>query len=290
MMNKLSLIIKLLRPKHYLKNIIIFLPILFSLNITKLNLFLQETVIFVSFCLIASAVYVFNDIFDLENDKKHPTKSTRPIASGEISKGLAVFLYILLIIISLLMALKLNLSSFTIVLAYLILNIFYTIKLKEIPLLDVMCIALGFIFRILAGCFAIGVPPSPLVILMTFFVSMFFTFSKRKMEIKLIQNKDELRNSIKNFDLDLVNQFVQMNAVLSIAFYFTYVIDEQTITRAGTEYLYLTVIPFTLLIFRILWLLNNTSSESPMSFFEKDIVIKLMFVFYLSTLGLVLAL
>ena len=174
------------------------------------------------------------------------------------------------------------------ILSYLILNIFYSLKLKQIVLIDVVCIALGFILRILIGCFAISVIPSPLVILLTFFASMFFTFSKRKLEIQQLKDASKCRASLKEMDENLANQFVIINAVLAIAFYFTYVLDIQTIQRAGSEFLYITVLPFTLIVFRLLFLLNKAKSDDPIIFFEKDITLKFLFTLYIIILFLIL--
>ena len=161
--------------------------------------------------------------------------------------------------------------------------------LKKIEIIDSFCIALGFILRLLLGCFAIGVLPSPLIILMTFFVSMFFTFSKRKLEKVLIKEDNQMRDSIKKMDIKTIEQFVLINAILSIAFYFTYVLDATTIERAHTSYLYLTAIPFSLLIYRLLYLGNiQTCTDDPIHFIEKDTITKWLCVFYFLVLLLVM--
>ena len=117
---------------------------------------------------------------------------------------------------------------------------------------------------------------------------MFFTFTKRKLELQFTQNV--CRDSIKNFNLDLLNQLILINAILSIAFYFTYVMDESTILKAGTQYLYLTVIPFTLIIFRLLFLINTMKIVDDPLHYLSDKAIKLLFVLYLLILFLTLVL
>lgn len=280
--------IKTLKFNHYIKNVIVIIPLLFSMNFTNPVLWLKCVVIFLAFCLISSAVYVMNDLIDIEKDRLHPIKCHRPIASGKISKKLAYSLMFLLICVSSVLALTLNIPCLIVILLYFILNIFYTLWLKQIALIDVACIALGFVLRIVAGCMAINVIPSALVILLTFFASMFFTFSKRKLELQL--TKDDRRESIKEFNIEIANQFILINAILSIAFYFTYVLDKTTIARAGSEYLYITVIPFTLIVFRLLLLVNISTSENddPIHFIEKDKPLKFIFWFYVLILILVL--
>lgn len=288
-MNKIFSILKLFKVNHYIKNIVVFIPLIFSYNFTNLKSIKLSISAFCCFCLIASAVYVFNDILDVEKDKKHPLKKNRPIASGAISVPFAWNLFFLISAISLLCSFLVNKFVFLTILIYLLLNIWYSIQLKFLPIIDVICIAFGFILRIIAGCGAILVVPSPLVILLTFFSSMFFTFSKRKLEYGLFLDKTNCRKSINEYNEALLNQFVTINAVLSIAFYFTYMLDNTTIQKAGTEYLYITTIPFTMIIFRLL--LNTytcTSTDDPANFIYKDKTLKILILTYFVILFAVL--
>ena len=283
----LSAILKLFKVNHYIKNIIVIVPLIFSLNFLKIDLWFDCFIIFLAFCFISSAVYIMNDLIDYKSDCKHPQKCNRPIASGKISKKLALFLFLTLILVSVCLSLYLNITCFACIISYFILNVFYSLYLKHIELIDVACIALGFVLRIISGGFAIEVEPSALVILLTFFTSMFFTFSKRKMELLLLG--DNRRKSIKKMSLETINQYIVINAVLSIAFYFTYVMDEATILRADTKYLYITVIPFTLIFFRLLYLNSLQSKvDDPIVYVEKDLTLKALFFVYLGVLLLVL--
>lgn len=288
-MNKLKSIIKLLKIKHYVKNIVVFIPLVFSLKFLEFNATLEAIIAFIAFDLIASAVYIFNDILDIENDKLHPVKKFRPIASGEISIPLAWILFVLFVIASFVVAFAVNKLVFLSIFLYLILNIWYSLQLKSLPIIDAVGIALGFILRILAGCSAILVVPSPLVILLTFFTSMFFTFSKRKLEYKLLDDKGLCRKSIKGYNETLLNQFVMTNAVLSIAFYITYMLDSTTIQRTGTEYLYITVIPFTIIIYRLLFkIYTATDNDDPAEFIYGDKTLKMLMFIYVVILFMVL--
>ncbi len=284
-------ILKTLKINHYVKNLIVFVPLIFSLNFLKVDLIVKSCIIFVAFCLISSCVYVMNDLVDIEKDRLHPEKCKRPIASGKISKKLAIVLFVLLLIFSVLCCCLLDRLCLLMVVSYFVLNVFYSLNFKNLAIIDVFCIALGFIFRVVAGCCAIKVLPSPLVILLTFFVSMFFTFTKRKLELELINNGEKCRKSLKSFDIQIANYFVLINAILSISFYFTYVLDETTIKRAESEFLYLTAIPFTLIVFRLLLLIFTTKEkDDPIHFIEKDSTIKALFLFYLVVLAGVLIL
>lgn len=275
-------IFKICKINHYIKNAIIFLPLIFSMNILNFKLYPKCILIFLGFCFISSAVYIMNDIIDIEYDKKHPVKCNRPIASGSISKKAAVIICILLFVMSFLTVHSLNSLCALMIGLYFLLNFFYSVSLKNIILVDAACIATGFIFRIVAGCFAISVLPSPLVILMTFFVSMFFTFIKRKLELEVVKNNILLRKSISDIDINTANKFILINAVLSIAFYITYSLDNNTILYVGSKYFYLTGIPFTLIIFRLLLLSDFLKdNDDPVIFLERDKTLLFFIIFYL---------
>lgn len=285
-MHNIKTFLKLIRIKHWVKNAVCFVPLIFSLNFTNPALSFKAAAVFFAFCLVSSAVYIFNDIFDIKEDRLSFEKSKRPVASGQISVIAACFTLALFLLAGLFVSAVINPLCLLISGLYIVLNIFYTVRLKNFEIIDAFCIALGFILRILAGCAAIAVLPSPLVILLTFFVSMFFTFSKRRLEfIKEDVNK---RKSARNFNIETLNQFVCANAALSVAFYFAYMLDPLAIERAGSEYLYITAIPFTLIIFRLLFLANTSSFSDPAEFLYRDKPVQILFLLYFITLFAVL--
>ena len=151
-------LIKLMKINHYIKNTICFVPLIFSLKFLETQSFIAEFLMFVSFCLISSSVYVLNDIFDAKADRLHQNKKFRPVASGKISIKTAILFMILLFTLSIFASLYINPLCTLIIVSYFILNIFYTLYFKHIEILDVVSIALGFVLRILAGCSAIMVP------------------------------------------------------------------------------------------------------------------------------------
>ena len=275
---------KAFRVKHYLKNIVVFIPLVFSLKFSDLKLTTLSIVAFVAFSLIASAVYVFNDIFDAEKDKIHPIKKNRPIASGEINVSLAWCVFVILALLSFVLALTINKYVFASVFAYLLLNLLYTYKLKTTPIVDVVCIAFGFILRVLAGCGAILVAPSLLVILLKFFTSLFFTFAKRKLEFALI-SQNNCRASIKCYNERLLNHLVRINAILSVVFYVAYV----QAVNANAKFLIISAIPFAILIFRLLFLTHTSkNNDDPANFIYKDKTTKIILLLYFVILALVL--
>lgn len=281
-------ILKAIRINHYIKNLIIFVPLVFSMLITEPVSCVRATIMFAAFCLISSVVYIFNDLVDVKKDRLHPTKCNRPIASGKITPALALTILVTLLGTGLVLAGSLNTLCLLTIIAYILLNVFYTLKLKTIPLIDVLCIALGFILRILSGCAAISVIPSPLVILLTFFLSMFFTFSKRTLETAMLNN-NTYRESLKGLDNSLLKHFVIINAILTITFYFNYMLDPLTIEKTGSQFLYVTTIPFTILMFRLIYLnFNSQNIDDPVHFIYKDKVIKSFIAIYLVILFITL--
>lgn len=284
-MEKIKNFLKLIRVKHYIKNLVCFVPLIFSLNFTNYQLCIKAGIIFAAFCIISSSIYIFNDIFDIKDDILN--KKNRPLAEGKISISFANCIMLLFLILGLFICAKINVFTLLAAIFYVVLNIFYTIYLKKIEIIDAICIAFGFILRILAGCGAIMVVPSPLVILLTFFISMFFTFSKRRLEF--CKEGIRQRKSVEKFNLELLNQFVCANAVLSIAFYFAYVMDNTVMERAQTSFLYISAIPFTIIIFRLLFLVNTEKQYTdPAEFLYRDKPVKLFFIIYFITLGLIL--
>ncbi|SDL00633.1 UbiA prenyltransferase family protein [Clostridium cochlearium] len=157
---KLKGIIQILRPKQWIKNGFVFAALIFSGKFLNVNLLQKNIYAFILFCLTSSTVYVLNDIVDLEKDKLHPDKKKRPLPSGMISKKTAIILDVLLVILVISFSYN-NIKVFAILLAYMIMNILYSFKLKNVVIIDVMIITMGFVMRVEAGSFATGVTISP---------------------------------------------------------------------------------------------------------------------------------
>jgi 4-hydroxybenzoate polyprenyltransferase len=194
-------IIKLIRIKHYVKNALIFVPLIFSLNFTKTSLIFNELLAFFAFSLTASFVYVINDIADKEKDRQHPTKKNRPIAAGSISISQGLVIAAILILLSFYIAYSINLKSLLIVAIYLITNLLYSFWLKHIPIVDVSIIALGFILRVLIGGAAIDVPISKWLLLTIMTLSFYLGFAKRRNEMSRISQTNETRKVLKEYNL-----------------------------------------------------------------------------------------
>ena len=181
-MNKIRSLIKLMRPKHYIKNLLIFVSIFFDRNIFAGSILAKVICGFVAFCVISSAIYIFNDIHDVEQDRRHEVKKNRPIASGAISVKLAYIIAFGLFIL----AVAINWfcgfgwQAMTIMLVYFVCNLGYSLGLKNIPFLDIVLLVMGFMLRVLYGAAIIGSGVSAWVYLTVISLSFYLGLGKRK--------------------------------------------------------------------------------------------------------------
>lgn len=274
-MIKLTDILNMLKVKHYVKNLVIFLPIIFVKHLSNLAEIRQVFLVFISFCLMSSLVYVFNDIQDVEKDKTHPIKCHRPIASGKISIATAKkLLFILLVLIGGL-SFSISLYANLCIWGYLLLNICYSLILKNFKFIDILCIALGFVLRILSGFYANMFVISIPMCLMIFVTSVFFTTSKRLLELKLTSNTKNYRSSAQYNNISVLNGVIYGSAFLSI---FTYGIITFEYAQY-IRYLYISILCFALFIGRLLYLVNKPQNhDDPMNFMEKDKILKIISV------------
>lgn len=255
--------IHLLRPKHWIKNIFIFAALIFSLNLFNKVKLIASLQSFFAFCLASSFVYIINDIIDIEQDRKHPKKRNRPIASGKISIKNAIIISIVCLITSIISAYFINLNTLIIIIIYIFVNIFYSMKIKNVVILDVMFIALGFILRMIAGSTAIEVSFSNWILLTTFCISLFLGFGKRRGEI-LLQNNNTQKNTrfvLKLYSTQFLDYMIISSVTLTIISYALYTIDLEVIKRFGTDKLIYTVPLVIYGIFRYLYVIYKSDSN-----------------------------
>lgn len=284
--NELNLksILNLIRIKHYVKNALIFIPLIFSLNFTKTNLFLNGLLAFFSFSLAASFVYVVNDIVDRDKDRLHPVKKNRAIASGAITVLQAILVAVILLIVSLGVALILNTKSLLIIIAYLISNLLYSFWLKNIPIVDVSIIALGFILRVLIGGTAISVPISNWLLLTIMTLSFYLGFSKRRNEMSKVCKNNETRKVLKEYNKSFLDKAINSMMTLSIAFYALWSIDDQVVKAFNSDKLIITV-PFVLIgMFRYSLIVEGDSYGDPTDIILSDRLLQLIIFGYVGTI------
>ena len=277
-------IVKLSRPKQWVKNFFVFAPLVFSKHIFDLTFLLTSLTAFAVFCLSSSAVYVLNDIMDAESDRAHPKKKFRPIASGELSpKTAGIYLVILLIVIAFVCTFMKPVFIFVIIL-YIVSNFLYSWKLKNVVLLDVFFISFGFMLRVLGGAAAISVFISSWMILTTIFISLFLAISKRRAELSQVINQENIekqRKVLREYTVEFADQLNTIAAAGTIISYALYTVSERTVLTFGTEKLIYTT-PFVIYgIFRYMYLMHRKNlGESPTSIVTKDIPIMLTVFFW----------
>lgn len=229
--NKIKLIIKLLRPKQWLKNAFVFIPLLFRGLAFDTISFYNASIAFILFCIAASAVYVLNDIRDIEDDRKHPVKSMgRPLAAGQLSVKTAYYILGILYLI-LLTQLWYFPDLLKVIAVYVGLNVLYTFMLKHQPVIDIFVIAIGFVLRIVAGAVAIAVQTSSWMLITTLCLALYMAAIKRRQEILIFnvynQKSGRARDVLNKYNRSLLNRYAEISGVSAFLFYSLYVFLKQ---------------------------------------------------------------
>lgn len=274
-------IIKLMRVHQWVKNLFIFIPLFFSGNILNTSLLIQSFYAFISFSFLASAVYVINDFVDIKKDAQHPTKKNRPLPSGAMSKNEAIFIFIALIITSIGLIYFTNRSVQVIVLLaiYFLMNMAYSFKLKNISIIDITIIAIGFLIRVLVGGYATGIMTSKWTILLTFVLALILAIGKRRGELVVIDQSGKTRKSLDGYSIEMLDMALAIMSSVTIVCYVMYTFSpEAAITfKEKHGYLYFTVIFLIIGLFRyIQQTIIKNKTESPTKFLYKDIFIQLV--------------
>lgn len=235
-----SLVI-LLRPQQWLKNLFVLAPAFFAGSFLVADVLRDSLLTFIIFSAAASTVYIFNDWIDRQADSKHPEKRTRPIASGQISGKIALITGLLTLLMSMLMGLSfLNFEVIAITGSYLVLNLAYTLILKNIAILDVSCIATGFVLRLFAGSESTGIELSSWIITLTFLLALFLALAKRRDDVIREQRGEErTRTSIKGYNLRFLDQTMTVMGAVVIVAYLQYCHAADRTIQITTSRLYL---------------------------------------------------
>lgn len=269
-------IIILLRPHQWLKNVFIFLPLFFDHKLFNMECLMPTIVAFFAFCFAASSIYCLNDLIDVEADKRHPKKCKRPIASGAVSKIMAICLVVLSLTVSIFTSCMLDDEGrwrvLCIICVYVVMNIAYCLKLKQLAIVDVFIIAMGFVLRIFVGGFASGVYLSQWIVLMTFLLALFLAFAKRRDDVVLYEETGVLpRKNVNRYNLPFMNQVIGVVSAITMVCYIMYTVSPEVIERMGSRYMYLTSIFVLAGIIRYLQLaIVDVKSGSPTEVLMKD--------------------
>jgi 4-hydroxybenzoate polyprenyltransferase len=283
--------LQLLRVHQWIKNLFVFVPLLFSMHLFEANYFLSSLKAFFIFCLASSYIYIINDIIDLDADAVHPKKKFRPLPAGKISKHNAWIVSILILLILVGLTFFTNLNFIYLLLGFILLNIFYSLHFKHIVILDVFSIAAGFSIRVLGGAAIISVPISSWLILTTMFISLFLGVMKRHSELEQISD-DQLgstRKVLSDYSLTFTNQIATVAAAGVIICYALYTVSPRTVSIFGSENLIYTT-PFVVFgIFRFMFLeYLNQKGENTTQIMLTDIPMILTVVLYSITTVLII--
>ena len=243
-------VIKSFRPKQWTKNFFVFAAILFSQNIFNIPMLIKVCIIFVVFSLLASSIYLINDVCDVEKDRKHPKKKNRPIASGKVPKWLAITIAIVMSLSCISISFYFGYYTGVVAIAYLVQAVFYSLYFKNIVIMDVLFIALGFLLRVVAGGVIIGVNISVWLLVCVTLLSLFMALCKRRHEMLLLGiDANSHRSILNDYSVSLLDQMISVVTSAILVFYSIY-----TFMANQNKYLMFTT-PFVLYgIFRYLYL------------------------------------
>ena len=284
---------KILRPKQWMKNFFVMLPLFFGGELFNGKTLLAGAITFLAYSFAASSIYCFNDIHDVDDDRRHPVKRLRPIASGAVSASVAYALMFICFALSMLSMFFLPdyaLQTGGILLLYWLLNLAYCARLKQYAIIDVCIVAFGFVLRLLAGGFATHIPLSKWIVLMTFLITLFTSFAKRRDDVIRMERTGEAprKNTIR-YNLTFINQAITITASVTLVCYIMYTVSPEVIQNFQTDYLYLTTIFVLVGLLRYIQLtVVDQKSGDPTKVLLKDRFTQLVVVAWLLTFLLII--
>jgi decaprenyl-phosphate phosphoribosyltransferase len=272
--------VKTVRPHQWLKNAFVLAPVVFAKDIFRFSFLLSAATAFLVFCLLAGAVYTMNDLVDVEADRVHPVKRKRPIPSGRVPLGTAKALAVGLVLVSLAGALILDVRFFVVAVAYFLINVAYSFRLKKIAYVDVACIAAGFVLRVVAGGYATKVNVSNYLLACTLLLALFLGFGKRRHELaQAASNAKKQREALEAYTPGALTTALAVTGLATVGTYLAYTLDAQTRAFFQSDWLWMTT-AFTLLgMARFLQLVTTSpKAESPTQEMLRDVPFILVLV------------
>src|SRR6218665_2305454 len=279
--------LKLIRVEQWVKNLFVFAPLFFSGKITNTHLFYESIFAFLVFSFTASSIYIINDYFDIESDKKHPEKKNRPLASGAVSKTSARILFVFLILLSAGSIIignyifQTNFWKFGVIIAfYFVMNLFYTFKLKQVAIVDICIIAIGFVLRVLAGGYVTGVIVTNWAILLTFVLALVLAIGKRRGELINAQISGKTRKALDGYNVQFADIALSISCTLAIICYLMFTLSPEVQARFHPRVFYTVIF----VVFAFLRYLQQTlvynKTESPTKIVYKDRYIQITIVLW----------
>ena len=282
--------LKLLRPKDWAKNSFLFLPLFFGREIFNMDKLIPVFFGFIAFSCIASSIYIINDYRDREDDRKHPVKCKRPLASGAVSPGSALVICGLLILAGFGLAWWVRDKFLFVLVIYFLINLAYSMGLKSIAILDIMILATGFVLRIKAGSIISYVPLSEWIVIMVFLLAVFMAIGKRRDDVLLkLSSGLDMRKSVKGYNLELLNVLLALVCAVIVVAYFMYTMSPVTVAYMGSSRLYYTCVFVLAGIMRYLQIIYVSSDAgSPTKILYKDRFIQITLLLWIASYILIL--
>jgi len=264
--------LRAMRPYQWTKNLLVFAALVFSQHAAEVDMVAVSAMAFVAFCLLSSAMYVFNDLMDIQGDRAHPKKCDRPLASGALSVPAGWALAVVLSTTGLLLGALIGLPFLVVLLAYAGLTMAYSMGLKHVAIIDVMAVALGFVLRAVGGAIALGVAFSNWLIVCTLFLALFLAIGKRRQELTMLEGGAvNHRSVLEHYSVAYLDQLILIVAGGTIITYTIYTCSPEVVERFGTDKLYLTLPLVVYGLFRYLHLVHHgEGGGDPSSTLLKD--------------------
>ena len=286
-------ILKLIRPEQWLKNLFVFIPVFFGGALFEIRDMWAAAVAAVSFCFAASSIYCFNDIQDAPDDRHHPEKCHRPVAAGTISVRHAYEMMFLLFFFSIFVLWLLpdhRLQTGAVIVFYWLLNLAYCAKLKQFAIIDVCVVAFGFVLRLFAGGNAAGIELSKWIVLMTFLITLFMSFAKRRDDVlKMKETGKAPRKNTSRYNLTFINQSITITASVTLVCYIMYTVSPEVMMHFHTDHLYLTSVFVLLGLLRYIQItVVDEKSGNPTQVLLKDHFIQLDILAWLAAFLLII--
>lgn len=245
----IAALIRAMRPHQWVKNLLVFASLIFAHKLSDSDMVVRSLMAFAIFCLLSSSIYLLNDVVDREADRAHPRKKSRPIASGALPVPVALLVSFVFAGGAMAWAIQISSPSpeehvpfYALPVAYLVLQIFYTFALKKMLIIDCICVALGFLFRVHAGSLVLSVKSSDWLLLCTFFFALMLAFSKRRDEVlKVSDGSGATRATMRRYTTGFLDQLISSLAAISILSYAMYTLAAETVKEHGSKNLIITV-------------------------------------------------
>ena len=283
--NRITILFRLLRPQQWLKNIFVLLPLFFGGALLQQAPLLQALIAFISFCMVASAIYCLNDVVDAPADRLHDIKRHRPVASGAVTTRQALSIAAILTLAAIALPMTLPQTGWkvaAVITAYALINIAYCLWIKQIAVLDVCVIAFGFVMRLIAGSTATDIPLSHWIVLMTFLLTLFMALSKRRDDVLKYDNTGIIiRKNITRYNITFLNQAITITATITIVCYIMYTVSPEVTQRFHNTYIYLTSLPVIIGILRYIQLtIVDGKSGSPTHIMLHDTFLQIVLLLW----------